>query len=113
MDRTVKVLLGTIVVLLTLLLLRPQVKIAPEAQAENRALTTRVEQAPDVVGYRTALISTVNVPKGDKVRNVLVIDSAQSFVVQYDDRMEVFRVNDITATMVQRAYGKPETSSRR
>jgi hypothetical protein len=93
-DRTIKCLLAAIAVLLLILAGKPLLRVTPSAMAQTAA------DSALVVGYRTSLISSIKIASADRVRGVQVIDSAQSFVVQYDDRFEVYRVNSVTADQI-------------
>jgi len=37
------------------------------------------------------------------VQNVLVVDEAHSFIIQYDSHLEVYRINDVTLSQASAA----------
>jgi hypothetical protein len=88
-DRTTKLLLAAIVVLLGLLAVRPMLPMTSSAVAQQA-----VPIADDNVdlGFRVPQPSVIVVPEGQFVREIQVIDSAQAFLVRYDNRIEVYRV---------------------
>jgi len=99
-DRTAKVLLGAIAILLALLVFKPLLTVTPAAQAQTTTTST-TDQIDQIVGYRTAMISQIPLSTTDKVRNVYLLDKAQSFILQYDGHFDVYRINGVTVTQAQ------------
>ena len=100
-DRTTKFLLTAIALLLAVLVFKPLFTLTSEAQAQTNTVATPIRQtattdSPTYVGSRSTLISTIAINDDDRVRNLLVLNSARSFIVQYDNRFEIYRVSDIT-----------------
>lgn len=107
-DLTTKVFLALIALFLGILVCKSvfQGGAGAVAQAATQAQiqTAYVQNNPNAVtknaddtvfGYRTVGVSVVKFNAKDKVIGVQVIDSAQSFLVQYSDRLEVFRVDSL------------------
>jgi hypothetical protein len=100
MDRMVKLLLTLIVLLLSVIALRPLFPSATLAHATDttssvdNVSTTSSDQA-NVVGLRTVLASRIPVSTSDKIRALHVVDSAHSFIVQYDNRIEVYWLDNL------------------
>jgi hypothetical protein len=86
-DRTTKTLLTVIAVCLSILVVRPFLKATPEAVAQSTF-------DPDFVtlGYRVADPMQVALRKDNEVRGVFILESASSFIIQYEDRMMVYRL---------------------
>lgn len=86
-DRSAKVLLTVIAVCLSILVVRPFLKTTPEAVAQAAI-------DPDFVtlGYRVADPMQVALRKDNEVRGVFILESASSFIIQYEDRMMVYRL---------------------
>lgn len=89
-DRITKLLLGAIVVLLGVLVVRPMIPVAPQAQAQQQG-TNQVE-----LGYRIPPPSTIKLNPEEALREVQVIDGAQAFLLRYDNRIEVYRVQVVS-----------------
>ena len=96
-DRTTKFLLTVIALLLVALVCKPLFKVTPDAQAQTSTASTATStvDTSQYVGSRSSLISSIAISSKDRVRNLLVLDSARSFIIQYDDRFEIYRVSDI------------------
>lgn len=100
-DRTVKLLLAVIAILLAVLVFRPQTQLTPIAWAQDTSTTTGGDTSASqdtggLIGYRTSMISSIAIAKTDKIRSLQVVNSAQSFVVQYDNRLEVYRIGGLS-----------------
>jgi hypothetical protein len=95
-DRTVKILLGLIALFLGIVALRPLVEVATTAWAQSATVIGPADENGMVtIGSRVVDVSTVLREQGKAVRGVYVIDSAQSFIVQYDDHFRVYRIRDV------------------
>lgn len=97
-DRTTKLLLAAIVVLLAVLVFRPMLPVAPDAHAQS---AIPVEADTVELGYRIPQPTTIRIPANEYVREIQVIDSAQSFLVRYDNRIEVYRIQIIQTSLQQ------------
>jgi hypothetical protein len=87
-DRSIRWLLGVIVVLLAILVARPYLQFGSDAIAQ----VTPVNEGLVELGFRVPQPSLIGVPSGQYVREIQVVDSAQAFLVRYDDRIEVYRI---------------------
>ncbi|MCL5271719.1 MAG: hypothetical protein M1457_14460 [bacterium] len=104
MDGTVKFLLTAIVILLGILVLKPLVKVATPALAQttsskssqNTSDQTASSSEGSLTAYRLQEVGTMVPTTGKTIREIQVIDSAQAFLVRYDDQVEVFRVQSVT-----------------
>src|SRR5262245_15715929 len=92
-DRTVKIMLALIVILLGILVFKPTLNVAPEALAQTR---TTDDRGGGVDGYRVALISSIAYAKNRPVRDVQVLDTARSIVVRFDNSIEVYRIETVS-----------------
>lgn len=121
MDRTTRLLLAIIAVALAAIALKPLLHVTSAAVAQEviGSGTTGIQDQAGtadqtrILGYRVTQVSTIVVPKGDTVRSLQVLDKAQSFVVQYDNRLEVYRINDVRMTPgVTRSSSNSSSSTR-
>jgi hypothetical protein len=114
-DRTTKILLTLIAIFLGVLVFKSLFDSTPRAAAQQRALSAPTSTSSQgavsntnsqsnetdadgnilIKGYRTIPVSTININAKDKVLGLQVIDSAQAFLIQYSDRVEVYRVDTV------------------
>lgn len=107
-DRTTKALLAIIAIFLGVLVLKSAFVTAPKATAADVAQGTSQLQnynqsvqntgTGDVIAYHTVPVSTIGISAKDKIRAIHTLDSAQSFIVQFDDRVEVYRIDGVNLT---------------
>ena len=86
-DRTTKILLALIILFLAILTLRPMLPVGPSAQAADNVL----------LGATTKLMTRIPLDSNKTIKGIYVIDNANAFVVQYPERLDVYRIFDITA----------------
>ena len=97
MDRTTKLLLLVIAVFLGILVLRPMVRVTPEATAQSSSSDDRGTSVRNrLKGWKTAYLSRIPTDPNQKSPDIHVVDSAQSFLVCYRDHIEVWRIADIS-----------------
>jgi hypothetical protein len=90
-DRLTRGLLLAIVVLLAVLVVRPMLPtVAPQARAQS--------EVPIDLGFKVLQPSMIAVPTGQIIREIQVMDQAQCFLVRYDNRIEVYRVQVLSMT---------------
>lgn len=96
-DRTVKILLVVIALLLVVIAARPLFTFAPQAFAasDNRGIAISNNDTTQFAGHRLQQVGMMTIPRSATVREVQVIDSAQAFVVRFDNQIAVFRVDKI------------------
>ncbi len=96
-DRTVKILLGLIALFLGILALQPILRFVSTAQAQDGTAnsTTSTRREPPVIGHRVQFMSSIAISEDTPIREMQVIDSAQSFVVRYDKKIDVYYVQDM------------------
>lgn len=93
-DRTTKFLLLVIATLLAALVLRPLWPTSRAVAAESTTTTsTDTQTETRRYGYRLTEVGNITVPRGVIVREMEVVDSAQSFVVRMDDKINVYRID--------------------
>ena len=114
-DRTVKMLLGAIVIVLAIIAFKPFFDVVPSALAQTTAQQTmtlaqlvQLAQTAPLnaynqldLGYTVPQPSIIQVPQGQYVREIQVIDSAHAFLVRYDNRIEVYRIQTVMADKTQ------------
>jgi hypothetical protein len=96
-DRTTKLFLTVIVLLLAAIVFRPMLPISPSAMAQ----TTTTTDTSTVEVTQIPQPSLIAVPSGQYVREIQVIDSAKAFLVRYDNRIEVYHVQVLQLTRAQ------------
>ena len=104
MDRTVKLLLGAIVILLGTLVIRgtesktdelPIRKISSTAHADTVTAATPTSTTTSF-GFREAQISIINIPRSNTVKEVFPIEGTGCFGIRYDHHVEVYSVVQAT-----------------
>ncbi len=90
-DRTTKILLGAIVVLLAIMIVQPRLKTSPEAFAldPNQSASFNVGTT---YAYKVERISLINTPDKEKLIEVFAIPGAACFGVRYESHIEVYSV---------------------
>ena len=96
-DRTVKLLLVAVVMLLAV---NAGTQVIQPAGAQTANSPSTVMEA----GWLTEIVSAIPIKKEDRVNAIHVMDQAQSFVIQYENRIEVYRVRsfNVSPDMVRR-----------
>lgn len=84
-DRTVKILLGAIVLLLTIIAFRPMLSAGSRAVAAD----DDVLQATPANG----LVPVARLNRTD-IEEITVLDHADTFILQFDTGLEVYKVMD-------------------
>ena len=106
-DRGTRMLLGFIALCLGFLVCKSLFQGAPHAVAQSEQPGSVVQNTNVAVhngdngvvyNYRTTPVSTINIAAKDKVVSLQVIDSAQAFLVQFSNRIEVYRVDAVNMT---------------
>lgn len=90
-DRTVKFMLGTIIILLTAIL--ADQLISTTAKADDTATSTSsslIEAA-----WKTDAVSSIKIGSSDRIKNIYTLDQANSVVVQYSDRIDIYRMRPV------------------
>lgn len=110
-DRTTKVLLTLIAIFLGFLVCKSIFHSGPLAVAQTGQSEVNVQNYTNqefhngdngqIVAYRTVPVSTIKFNTTDKVLSLSVIDSASSFILQYANRIEVFRIDGVNLTALQ------------
>jgi hypothetical protein len=98
MDRTIKLLLAVIAVMLTVIALRPYASLGANAMAETTSSTTSSGSTGSTwtnLGIIVQDPSVIKVPTGKTVREMQVLDNANTFVVRYDDQINVYHIQTI------------------
>lgn len=91
MDKTVKIMLLVIIVLLSALLIRSTWDPTPAAQA---ATVSAKKVSQDY--YATKMISVL---ERTDIKAVHIVDSAQSFILELDDGLEIYRIQGSRITL--------------
>lgn len=110
-DRTTKALLAIIAIFLGVLVFKSVFVTAPKAtaadgvaagtsQLQNYNQSVQNTGSGDVIAYHTMPVSTIGINAKDKIRAIHTLDSAQSFIVQFDDRVEVYRIDGVNLTAI-------------
>ncbi|MCE5229577.1 hypothetical protein LLG95_08275 [bacterium] len=86
-DRTIKLMLGAIILLLAALLADRLISTTATAQSSTTTSSGLVELA-----WKTDLVTNLKLGSSDRVKNILALDQANSVVVQYEDRIEIYRL---------------------
>lgn len=86
-DRTIKTALFVIIVLLAVL-------VGTQLQAQTQVPPIIPNESGMLEGWDTQLVTEIKIKPADRVKNMYIIDQAQAFVVQYEDRITVYRVRD-------------------
>lgn len=104
-DRTTKILLTVVAIFLGLLVFKSFQSNTAVAQStgvtiplyglQNLNPINSKNSTGSTIGYRTVPVSSINFKPKDKVRSLQVVDSAQSFLVQYDDRIEIYKLDNV------------------
>lgn len=93
-DRSIKVMLGLIVVLLGVLVLRPMLSVETEAQASS----TNADGNAVIEAYKTRMVTNIPLLNAevDPLLQIVVLDDAHSFILQRKHRLEVYHLDDLT-----------------
>ena len=109
-DRITKMLLAFIAIFLGVLVFKSVFQATPLAAAVTTNAVQNLNamsKSSDgtVKGFNTLPVSVINLNPKAKVISVQVMDIAQSFVVQYVDHIEVYRVDtsDVTSLVTPAA----------
>lgn len=122
-DRTTKVLLTFIAIFLGFLVFKSIFNSAPRAVAQTGQSDVNVQNYTSqqfhngdngqIVTYRTIPVSTIKFNTKDKLLSLNVIDSASAFLLQYTDRIEVFRIDGINLTAIQQMQQAAQNAANR
>ncbi|HOE97680.1 MAG TPA: hypothetical protein PLS90_13170 [Candidatus Sumerlaeota bacterium] len=103
MDRTVKILLTIIAVLLAILVVRPALRFAPEVTAQTSDRRNAPNPNPEpIIRWHTDLLSTIPHLVNKRKPEIHVINGDSAFLLQYDDRVEVWRIQQRRVVPVSR-----------
>ncbi len=91
-DRTVKMLLVSIVALLVVI---AGSRLLEPATAQNLPAATPVE------AWFTEKITVLKLAKEDRIKQILPMDQSQAFIIQYDDRVEVYRLYNVDPELLR------------
>lgn len=92
-DRTVKILLAAIAVLLALNLLRPLPGGTPaQAQTRTQGQVSPRDDGKLYLPPELQLISRVTYPSEGDAPNVIAMDQSRLILLEYEDRLEVYHV---------------------
>ena len=93
-DRSVKVMLGMIVLLLGVLVLRSMISVTTEAQASSANSSGQAV----IESYKTRMVSNIPLTKEDTdpIQQIIVMDNAHAFILQYQHRLEIYHLDDLT-----------------
>lgn len=89
-DRTVKLMLGAIIFLLTAILADRIVTPTANADTTTSSGSSLVEAA-----WTTEEISSIKFGSKDRVKSIFTLDQANSVVVQYEDRIDIYRLRPV------------------
>lgn len=89
-DRTVKLMLGAIIMLLTAILADRLISSTAKADTTTSSSSGLVEAA-----WTTEAVSSIKFGTKDRIKNIFTLDQANSVVVQYDDRIDIYRMRPV------------------
>ena len=100
-DKTVKMLLAAIAVLLAVIAFRPYLDTATTAQAQiggtNSSSTPSTTSAAPITGsYQTTLLNRITF--ADSIQGLEVMDRISVFLVRTQNRVEVYRIDAAPTT---------------
>lgn len=108
-DRTTKVLLTLIALFLGFLVGKSILSSTPRAVAQataqagtsvlqnyNQSMQNNTDGT--VLTYHTVPLTSIAISTKDKLRTINVMDQASAFILQFDDRVEVYRVEPVNLT---------------
>ncbi|MEN6627405.1 MAG: hypothetical protein ABFD69_14365 [Candidatus Sumerlaeia bacterium] len=87
-DRTVKAMLGIIIVLLMVIAAG---QLFQPAKAQTSAAPAGLVEAT----WKTEMVSRVKLADEDRIKSIQVLDQANAVVVQYEDRIEFLRMRPV------------------
>lgn len=89
-DRTVKLMLGAIIILLTAILADRIVTSTARADATTSSSSNLIEAA-----WTTETVSSIKIGTKDRIKSIFTLDQANSVVVQYEDRIDIYRMRPV------------------
>ena len=87
-DRTIKLMLGAIILLLAALLADRLISTTATAQSSTSSSSSGLVE----LAWKTDLVTKLQLGSSDRVKSILALDQANSVVVQYEDRIEIYRL---------------------